>query len=162
MACLKFVRSAWEGTIGKGGHDGNVLSTLKLTHARPGQLKTSLFVEKRHLNNHQTLHGGVLLSLTDTVTSLALSTLGIPPPTGVSVNITCDFVRPAGREGDELVAVGEVSKLGRTITFTRVSFYDAQQQLVAFGSHTKHMGKAVPTTSFSADGETELAVPSKL
>lgn len=46
------------------------------------------------------------------MTSLALSTMGIPGPTGVSVNISCEFVRPAGREGDLFRGVGEVVKLG--------------------------------------------------
>ena len=50
--------------------------------------------------------------MTDTVTSLALSTMGIAPPTGVSVNISTEFVRPGGREGDDLFGVGEVTKLG--------------------------------------------------
>jgi acyl-coenzyme A thioesterase 13 len=52
--------------------------------------------------------------LTDTVTSLTLSTLGIPAPTGVSVNISCEFVRPGGREGDLLKGVGEVVKMGKS------------------------------------------------
>lgn len=59
------------------------------------------------------------LQLTDTVTSLALSTMGIAPPTGVSVNISTEFVRPGGREGDELFGVGEVTKIGesRSVAF---------------------------------------------
>ena len=109
--------------------------------------------------------------LTDTVTSLSLSTMGIPPPTGVSVNISCEFVRPGGREGDELIGIGEVVKLGRspfhhltrklivlgkTMAYTRVSFYTASDKLVAYGSHTKHLGDSRPTTSFSEDGEEEI------
>jgi len=119
-------------------------------------LRVSLPIEQRHLNNHKTVHGGVLLSLTDTVTSLTLHTLGIPPPTGVSVNISCEFVRPGGKEGEELIGVGEVVKMGRTLAYTRVSFYDPSHRLVAYGSHTKHMANASPGTRFSEDGETEI------
>ena len=54
-----------------------------------------------------------MAQLTDTVTSLAISTMGIPPPTGASINISCEFVRPAGKEGDDLYSVGEVIKLGQ-------------------------------------------------
>jgi acyl-coenzyme A thioesterase 13 len=50
--------------------------------------------------------------MTDTVTSLAISTMGYPPPTGVSVNISTEFVRPGGKVGDELISVGEVVKMG--------------------------------------------------
>lgn len=60
----------------------------------------------------QTIHGGAILSMTDTVTSLALSTMGIPPPTGASINISTEFARPGGRVGDELISVGEVVRLG--------------------------------------------------
>jgi len=118
-----------------------------------------------------------MIQLTDTVTSLALSTHGIPAPTGVSVNISCEFVRPGGRVGDELIGVGEVVKLGRsikmhgcmsswlrtgrTMAYTRVSFYDFQDRLVAFGSHTKHMGTAASTCRFSTDGEEEIPMDTK-
>ena len=47
---------------------------------------------------------------------MALSTMGIPPPTGASINISCEFVRPAGKVGDELYSIGEVVKLGETLT----------------------------------------------
>jgi acyl-coenzyme A thioesterase 13 len=93
--------------------------------------------------------------LTDTVTSLTLSTMGIAPPTGVSINISCEFVRPGGIKGAELYGVGEVVQLGKTLAYTRVSFYTPppENKLVAYGSHTKHMGKNVAVTRFSADGE---------
>ncbi|KAK4685818.1 acyl-coenzyme A thioesterase 13, partial [Tremellales sp. Uapishka_1] len=170
-ACLKFLQSeaspyARPQLMPSSGHDHNVLSSLKVVKATPGHLRTSLIIEKRHLNNHKTIHGGVLLGvsieavpqavvadaeqLTDTVTSLAVSTLGITAPTGVSVNISCEFVRPGGREGDELIGIGEVIKIGV------VSFFDAADKLVAFGSHTKHVGNSKATTSFSEDGEREI------
>jgi acyl-coenzyme A thioesterase PaaI-like protein len=63
----------------------------------------------------------IVQQLTDTVTSLTLSTLGIPGPTGVSVNISCEFVRPGGREGDLLTGVGEVVKMGKLRTPTLAS-----------------------------------------
>jgi len=164
-ACRAFVEKCWASTIAKGGHDHNVLSNLKFVSASPGHLRTSLVLERRHVNNHKTAHGGVLLSLTDTVTSLTLSTLGLPPPTGVSVNVSCEFVRPAGKEGDELIGVGEVVKVGRTLAYTRISFY-SMDKLVAFGSHTKHMGNSEPVVRFSEDGEDEIplaaAVKAKL
>jgi acyl-coenzyme A thioesterase 13 len=50
--------------------------------------------------------------MVDTVTSLALQSRGIVPPTGASVNASCEFVRPGGRVGDEIYGVGEVVQLG--------------------------------------------------
>jgi hypothetical protein len=40
--------------------------------------------------------------------------MGISPPTGASVNISCEFVRPAGKVGEELYSIGEVVKLGES------------------------------------------------
>lgn len=51
--------------------------------------------------------------MTDTVTSLAISTLGYTAPTGVSVNISTEFVRPGGKVGDEIVGIGEIVKMGQ-------------------------------------------------
>ncbi|KAL1410012.1 hypothetical protein Q8F55_004014 [Vanrija albida] len=161
MACLAFVRKTWAKTLAKGGHDGTVLGSLVVNSARPGYVHTTLKVGHQHLNNHNTVHGGVLLSLTDTVTSLALQSRGIVPPTGASVNISCEFVRPGGRDGDELIGIGEVVQLGRTLAYTRVNFHSPDGKLVAFGNHTKHMGANKPTVNFSEDGETEIPLVEK-
>ena len=49
--------------------------------------------------------------------SLALTTSGLPPPTGVSVNISTEFLRPGGTEGDEIILESQVLKLGKEIIF---------------------------------------------
>ncbi|WWD20710.1 hypothetical protein CI109_105186 [Kwoniella shandongensis] len=175
MACLKFLNKAWQTTIAKGGHDGNVLSSLRLLEARPGYLKGSFKIGAKHLNNHNTIHGGVILSLTDTITSLSLSTHGIPAPTGVSVNISTEFVRPGGVDGSDLIVVGRVEQLGKTLAYTRCEFYTPPSsssptsgngtsdigKLVAYGSQTKFVGGAKPVTGFSKDGETEIPIEDK-
>jgi acyl-coenzyme A thioesterase 13 len=97
--------------------------------------------------------------------SLALTTSGLPPPTGVSVSINTEFLRPGGKEGDVIVMEGVVVKLGecftdstsnsadadgkvgRTLATTRINFYDnnedkSKRKLLAYGSHTKHVEQA--------------------
>ncbi|WVW80848.1 hypothetical protein I302_102838 [Kwoniella bestiolae CBS 10118] len=178
MACLKFLQKAWSTTLSKGGHDSNVLSSLRLIEARPKHLKGVFKIESKHLNNHGTIHGGVILSLTDTLTSLSLSTLGFPPPTGVSVNISTEFVRPGGKEGDNLICIGTVEQCGRNLAYTRCEFYTPKSlsststvtdpaavaggeeggigKLVAYGSQTKFMGGWSRQTGFSEDGVEEV------
>lgn len=106
--------------------------------------------------------------LTDSMASLALTTSGLPPPTGVSTNIQTEFLRPAGKEGGEFVIEAEVVKLGtssrlasqapnltdayvlsvvgKLLATTRINFYDSDnvstRKLLAFGSHTKAVNKA--------------------
>jgi hypothetical protein len=59
----------------------------------------------------QTVHGGLILSLADTVGSLAVATKG-QYMTGVSTDISGSFVRPAGRPGDVLKMIGTVTGMG--------------------------------------------------
>ncbi|OXC68605.1 hypothetical protein AYX13_02810 [Cryptococcus neoformans] len=161
MACLKFMQNVWQRTLSKGGHDANVLSSLRLLEARPGYIKGALTVDAKHLNNHNTIHGGAILTLTDTITSLSLSTHGLLAPTGVSVDISTSFVRPGGTTGSDLICIGTVEQLGRTLAYTKCEFYtppggERGNRLVAYGAQTKFMGGAKPVIKFSADGETEL------
>lgn len=61
----------------------------------------------------QTAHGGWILSLTDTLGSLAVATKG-QYMTGVSVDIGTSFVKPAGRVGEELTAKATVTGIGKS------------------------------------------------
>jgi acyl-coenzyme A thioesterase 13 len=58
------------------------------------------------------VHGGLILSLTDTLGSLAVATKG-HFMTGVSTDIGTSFVRPAGRVGDTLYAKAILTGMGR-------------------------------------------------
>ncbi|KAJ9108523.1 hypothetical protein QFC20_003429 [Naganishia adeliensis] len=150
MACLRAVKEAWKASMDVQdqfiGHDWRVLGNLKLTQARPGFLQAKLSVERGHVNKFMTVHGGVIMTLTDSMASLALTTSGLPPPTGVSTNIQTEFLRPAGKEGGEFVIEAEVVKLGKLLATTRINFYDSddvsRRKLLAFGSHTKAVNKA--------------------
>jgi acyl-coenzyme A thioesterase 13 len=67
------------------------------------------------------VHGGLILSLTDTLGSLAVATKG-HFMTGVSTDIGTSFVRPAGRVGDTLHAKAILTGMGGAVTS---SFRDA-------------------------------------
>lgn len=60
----------------------------------------------------QTVHGGLILSLTDTLGSLAVATKGLYM-TGVSVDIGTSFLKPAGKSGDLLKARATITGLGK-------------------------------------------------
>ena len=57
------------------------------------------------------MHGGLILSLTDTLGSLAVASRG-HFMTGVSTDIGSSFVRPAGRVGDTLYAKAVLTAMG--------------------------------------------------
>ena len=58
------------------------------------------------------MHGGLILSLTDTLGSLAVASKG-QFMTGVSTDIGTSFVRPAGRVGDTRYAKAILIGMGR-------------------------------------------------
>ncbi|CAA7261600.1 unnamed protein product [Cyclocybe aegerita] len=104
------------------------------------------------------VHGGLVLSLTDTLGSLAVATHG-HFMTGVSTDIGTSFVRPAGRVGDILHAKAVLTGMGKQLAYTRVDFTNPRGELVAYGFHTKYVGKSnshAENVKFSEDGETVI------
>ncbi|KAI0365732.1 Thioesterase/thiol ester dehydrase-isomerase [Pilatotrama ljubarskyi] len=154
-ACLRFTRRVWKSFVENKGHDQQCFPNLRILDAKPGELKASLKIEPYNLNRVGTVHGGLIMSLTDTLGSLAVATKG-QYMTGVSVDIGTSFVKPAGRVGEELTAKAVVTGIGKSLAYTRVDFYNAQGQLAAYGHHTKYVGKSAGhkhDVKFSDDGE---------
>ncbi|KAI0822222.1 Thioesterase/thiol ester dehydrase-isomerase [Trametes gibbosa] len=154
-ACLRFTRRVWRSFVENKGHDQQCFPNLKILDAKPGMLKASLKVEPYNLNRVGTVHGGLIMSLTDTLGSLAVATKG-QYMTGVSVDIGTSFVKPAGRAGEVLTATAVVTGIGKSLAYTRVDFYNTKGQLAAYGHHTKYVGKSAGhenDVKFSEDGE---------
>ncbi|KAL7414865.1 Thioesterase/thiol ester dehydrase-isomerase [Mrakia frigida] len=154
-ACLRFTRKVFQDHLKIEGHDFKVLSQLSIVSARPGLVKATLPVTSSGLNRGKTLHGGVLASLTDTMGSLALSSHGLHY-SGVSTDMGTTCVRTAGTTGDVLSIQSEVVSLGRTLGFTRIEMRDSKDRLVAFGHHTKFVGRSGNPeldVKFDEDGE---------
>ncbi|KAI0771387.1 Thioesterase/thiol ester dehydrase-isomerase [Irpex lacteus] len=154
-ACLRFTRRVWKSFIDNKGHDQQCFPNLNILNAKPGLVEGSLKIEPYNLNRVGTVHGGLILSLTDTLGSLAVATKG-QYMTGVSVDIGTSFVKPGGKAGDILTAKATVTGIGKSLAYTRVDFYNAKGQLAAYGHHTKYVGKSIgheQDVKFSEDGE---------
>ncbi|KAH9947574.1 Thioesterase/thiol ester dehydrase-isomerase [Amylocystis lapponica] len=157
-ACMRFTRRVWRSFVDNKGHDQHCFPNLKILDAKPGLLQASLKIEPYNLNRVGTVHGGLIMSLTDTLGSLAVATKG-QFMTGVSVDIGTSFVKPAGRIGDELIGKAAIIGIGKSLAYTRVDFYNAAGQLAAYGHHTKYIGKSAGhenDVKFSDDGETVI------
>ncbi|KAF5360801.1 hypothetical protein D9756_004909 [Leucocoprinus leucothites] len=145
-------------TISAAGHDAQCFPRLQIHKAIPGCVETSLKIEQSNTNRVGTAHGGLILSLTDTLGSLVVASKG-QYMTGVSTDIGTSFVRPAGRAGDVLHAKTVLTGMGKQLAYTRTDFTDAQGQLVAYGYHTKYIGKSsahANNVKLSEDGEKVL------
>ncbi|TXT04895.1 hypothetical protein VHUM_03978 [Vanrija humicola] len=102
------------------------------------------------------------MTLVDTVTWLSLVSLRDPAILCVSTNLSHEFVRPAGREGDVLYAEGETVKAGRRVAFARITFTDAGGRVTGFGAHTLALmpdagaSTGASTSTFTPDGEARV------
>ncbi|EIW81433.1 thioesterase thiol ester dehydrase-isomerase [Coniophora puteana RWD-64-598 SS2] len=155
-ACLRFTRRVWKSFIDNKGHDGLCFPNLEIRRALPGTVETSLKIEPYNLNRVGTVHGGLIMSLTDTLGSLAVASRG-HYMTGVSTDIGASFIKPAGRGGDVLHARAIVTAMGKSLAYTRVDFTNPTGDLVAYGHHTKYVGRSSSdpnNVKFSEDGET--------
>ncbi|KAJ7069713.1 HotDog domain-containing protein [Mycena amicta] len=157
-ACLRFTARVWRSFLEHKGHDALCFPNLKLVSAVPGRVTASLKIEPYNLNRVGTVHGGLVLSLTDTLGSLAVATKG-QYMTGVSTDIGTSFVRPSGRTGDTLHIQSELIGMGKSLAYTRTEFKDPDGLLLAYGYHTKYIGKSSShpkNVVLSEDGESFL------
>ncbi|KAJ3801550.1 thioesterase thiol ester dehydrase-isomerase [Lentinula aff. detonsa] len=157
-ACLRFTRRVWQSFITNKGHDAQCFPNLVVHRAIPGEVNATLKIENYNLNRVGVIHGGLILSMTDTLGSLAVASKGYWM-TGVSTDIGTSFVRPAGRPGDILHVKAMLTALGKSLAYTRVEFTNPAGELVAYGYHTKYVGKSSThqkNIKLSDDGEMVL------
>jgi len=155
-ACLRFTRRVLKSFVDNKGHDVQCFPNLNICRAAPGVVEASLKIEPYNVNRVGTVHGGLIMSLTDTLGSLAVATQG-QWMTGVSTDIGTSFVRPSGRPGDILSAKASLIGMGKSLAYTRVEFSNPAGDLVAYGHHTKYIGKSLiheKNVKFSEDGQT--------
>ncbi|KAM6479071.1 HotDog domain-containing protein [Trichoderma sp. SZMC 28011] len=101
-------------------------------------------------NRLQTIHGGTIASLVDLGGSLAVASTG-RFATGVSTDLNVTYLSPGGRPGDILKGTAICEKIGKTLAYTTVRFYNSKGQLAARGSHTKFVsGTLGPDGAFVA------------
>jgi uncharacterized protein (TIGR00369 family) len=81
------------------------------------------------------VHGGVYATLLDTAMGWAASTLAPQGQDLVTVQLNVNFIRPC-REGETLVASGEVVHSGRRTAVARGEVRTAAGELAATGSGT--------------------------
>jgi uncharacterized protein (TIGR00369 family) len=102
---------------------------IELLDARPGEVDLVLEAEPRHLNLQGLLHGGMIATLADTATGLAVRTKLEPGTRHVTVQLDVQFLSP-GRPG-KIFARGRVIRAGRQIAHTEAEITDAGGKLLA-------------------------------
>ncbi|KAH7311610.1 HotDog domain-containing protein [Stachybotrys elegans] len=130
---------------------------FRISDATQGKVHFELDIHKDHTNRMNTIHGGTIASLVDLGGSLAVASTG-RFKTGVSTDLNVSYLNPGGIPGDKLTGVATCDKIGKTLAYTTIVFYNGKGQLAARGSHTKYVagtlgeeGPFVAPPEFSED-----------
>ncbi len=102
---------------------------MALGAARPGEVELTLDAQSHHLNLQGRLHGGVLATLADTATGLAVRTKLTSAQRHVTVQLGVQYLSASGR--GRIVAVGRAVRVGRQIAFAEAEIRDAHGKLLA-------------------------------
>jgi uncharacterized protein (TIGR00369 family) len=107
---------------------------LRLERVERGEVDVTMDVRPHHLNLMGTLHGGMIATLADTATGLALrSTLDVGL-TFTTTHLAVTFLVP-GR-GGRVIARGRVVKGGRRFAYAEADVVDEDDRLVARANAT--------------------------
>ena len=120
---------------------------LRLDQTVPGEVAVSLEVEPRHLNLMGTLHGGLIATLADTATGLALRTRLDLDASFATTQLSVTFLAP-GRQG-WITARGRVVKAGRRFGYAEADVVDEEGTLLARATATFSIS---PGTTSPEDG----------
>lgn len=100
-----------------------------------GQAQVALTLEPRHLNSWHVAHGGVTMTLLDTVMSMAGRSLDPTIRSGVTIEMKTSFMEPGGLEGGRMIAKGRVLKSSASLCFSEGEVWNGDK-LVAKASGT--------------------------
>ncbi|XP_065062323.1 acyl-coenzyme A thioesterase 13-like [Rhopilema esculentum] len=115
-----------------------VYRKLQVLDATEGRCTLSWKVDDDLLNMQGTLHGGLISSVIDTATTMALTTAG-KGKRGVSLELSVSYIS-AAKLGEVLTIQANCKKVGNTIAFTESSITNEDGKLIATGKHTKFVG----------------------
>ena len=107
---------------------------MRLERVVPGEVDVTMETEPEHLNLVGVVHGGVLSTLADTATGLALHTALEPGFTHVTSQFNITFLAP-GKPGT-IMARGRVLKAGRRFGYAEADVVDAGGRLLARATAT--------------------------
>ncbi len=112
--------------------------TLPFTLLPPEEGKVGLLAtpEPRFCNLTNTVHGGWIMTMLDTVMALAAQTTFAAGETCPSHETTAKFVRPIFADSGEMRVSGHVVSRGRTVITLEGSIEDAQGRIYAHGTST--------------------------
>ncbi|KAK4881941.1 hypothetical protein RN001_005260 [Aquatica leii] len=120
-----------------------VLQKVNIIEAEKGICVAELLIEEEHTNPMRGLHGGLMATIVDSLTSYALFThekvQGIP---SVSVDLNMTYTKSVGI-GEVIQIKAETIKAGYTLGFAECTITNKTSgEVLAKGTHTKYIFRA--------------------
>ncbi|GHF23669.1 thioesterase [Kordiimonas sediminis] len=127
----------WGGDLAE--HYEDLIGPFYVKKCDDGTWKSAFYSEKKHLNGHGNLHGGLMMSFADTALfAIAREHLG---EAAVTVSFNCDFVS-AGSANCLIEASGEIVKATRSLLFVRGRVYSGDDTLLSFSGILKKLRRS--------------------
>ncbi|KAH6842709.1 HotDog domain-containing protein [Chaetomium sp. MPI-CAGE-AT-0009] len=143
---LRFVRTVLNSFMADSGLEPRLLGKqFRISNASEGIVDFELDIAKDHTNRLKIIHGGTIASLVDLGGSLAVASKGYYA-TGVSTDLNVTYISSGGKVGDKLRGTAVCDRIGKTLAYTTVTFWDEKRNMVARGSHTKFVAQAVASS----------------
>jgi len=107
---------------------------IELVGASPGRVELALEAADHHINLQGSLHGGMIATLADTATGLAVRSMVPAGRRHITVQLDVHYLRP-GRPG-RITAVGTTVRVGTTIAVAEADVTDDGGRLLAKATAT--------------------------
>lgn len=107
---------------------------MRLDRIAPGEVDVSLEVEPHHMNLVGIVHGGVIATLADTATGIAMKAALPRGLTHVTAQLNVNYLSP-GR-GGRLIGRGRVVRVGARVGYAEADILDWEDKLLARATAT--------------------------
>eukprot|EP01128_Nolandella_sp_AFSM9_P003298 TRINITY_DN1404_c0_g1_i1.p1 TRINITY_DN1404_c0_g1~~TRINITY_DN1404_c0_g1_i1.p1 ORF type:complete len:169 (+),score=39.03 TRINITY_DN1404_c0_g1_i1:34-507(+) len=114
-------------------------ATGKCLIASDGEAKFTFSVTSEVGNLMRKLHGGVYAVLADEVSTIAIMSKDKARRSGVSVHLSTEYLSSIP-VGETIVVHATCDKIGKTMGFASINFYDEKGKILATSRHTKFLG----------------------
>jgi uncharacterized protein (TIGR00369 family) len=115
---------------------------MRVLRVEPGEVDVAMEVGPDHLNLRGLLHGGMIATLADTASGLAIRSALAAGRTHATVQLDVQFLRAGGPGTIE--ARGRAVRVGRSIAFAEADVVDGSGATIARATATHAVGRAEP------------------
>jgi uncharacterized protein (TIGR00369 family) len=115
-------------------------SGMRVVRVAPGEVDVAMEATVHHLNLRGLLHGGMIATLADTASGLAIRSMLEPGQAHATVQMDVQYMAPGGPGPIE--ARGRVVRMGGSIGFAEAEVIDGEGRTLARATATHAIGRA--------------------